>query len=139
MLNTPPDATSQIEPLDVYFPLLFEAICKRAVSFVIVHDLDFHVSNHNSIFRLMSLVCFVFSAPRFNKFLYNSWFASGYLAGDLGRFGSPVGYPQLGGNCESHGWGELCFMPLLTLSEAFLFQTLCVGLSNLFMKCSPMV
>lgn len=65
MFNSVPiDATFQIEPLDVYFSLLLKSMCKRTVSFVSVHDLDFHVNNRSSMIRPISLVYLLFSASR---------------------------------------------------------------------------
>ena len=90
--NIPSGATSEIQPLDVFFFRIFKDFVRRVHEHVMFSSLieDFQIHRRDNILLILEVVYNEFRNPKFQPFLQYSWKKAGYIVIEPVRFQTPV-------------------------------------------------
>lgn len=88
----PEGTTGFTQPLDVFGFRVWKNFVRTFSDLVLLMDIDINLHLRNNIIKLQSLTHNQFSSPRYREMFKYSWYKSGYLKEEPGKFENPVDF-----------------------------------------------
>jgi len=98
----PAGATGVCQPWDVYGFRIWKSFFRRLSNGLRMLEIGIELRHRNTILKLQSLTHFQLLSPRFKKMWKYSWYRSGYLDENPGKFEHPVKFclDEIGSSCS---------------------------------------